>query len=288
MIVYVDVLVVLNFIVNYLILLISARLCGVRISRLRIVLAALAGGLSSLTIFLPESTLWINVTGKLLLSITLAGISGGYYDIRSFFVRLLWMFVVSFVMAGLMLCLILLSGGTAGFYQNGVCYFRISSFQLLSGVTATYVVLLAVQRIIKRGKMEKSEYRVLLTVQGKTGELHGVMDSQNRLIDLFTGTPVIIASAETLGELLPPQVERAMHCPQSIVPGVRMIACTTVAGQNILPAFRPEKMVLCSEARELLIEDVYIAVAAQLGRDGMRSLILNPALTGREIHMQKL
>ena len=53
LIIYVDVLIVLNFIVNYLLLAVSTRLSGGKASRLRLALAALIGAFFSLTIFLP-------------------------------------------------------------------------------------------------------------------------------------------------------------------------------------------------------------------------------------------
>lgn len=284
MIVYVDVLITINFIVDYLLLLISGRLCGTHLNRLRIVIAALVGGISSLILFLPPLTPWINIALKLLTSAALAGIAGGYHSMRSYAVRLFWLLAVSFVFAGLMLFLILISDGRVGFYQNGVCYFRISALQMLSGSILAYIVLLFLQKLGKHGMVSGEEYRVQITVEGKTGERYGVMDSQNCLIDLFTGTPVVIASPRLLGDLLPPSVERALHTPMEGVPGVRMIVCTTVTGQELLPAFRPQRMLLRTSGRCLLIEDVYIAVTAQ----HTDALILNPALTGRDIPLQKL
>ena len=284
MIVYVDVLITIKFIVDNLLLLVSGRLCGVRLNRLRIAIAALAGGISSLILFLPPLTPWINITLTLLISAALTAVAGGYHSIRSYAVRLFWLLTVSFLFAGLMLFLILISGGRVGFYQNGICYFRISALQMLAGSTAAYIVILFVQKIGKRGLVSAQEYRVQITVEGKTGERYGVMDSQNRLIDLFTGTPVVIASPGLLGDLLPATVEHALHAPMEGSPGVRMIVCTTVAGQELLPAFRPERMLLSSSGRNLLVEDVFIAVTAQ----PIDALILNPALTGRDLPLQKL
>lgn len=284
MIVYVDVLITINFIVDYLLLLISGKLCSTRLNRLRIAFAALVGGISSLILFLPPLPPWINIVLKLLISAVLVSIAGGYHSMRSYVLRLFWLLAVSFVFAGLMLFLILISGGRVGFYQNGVCYFRISALQLLAGSTAAYIVILVVQKLGKRGMVSGEEYRVQITVEGKTGERYGVMDSQNRLIDLFTGTPVVIASSELLGDLLPPSVERALHAPMEGIPSVRMIVCTTVTGQEILPAFRPQRMLLCTSDRHILVEDVYIAVTTQ----PTDALILNPALTGRDLPLQKL
>ena len=52
-VIYVDTLFLLNAIVDYLLLLCSARLAGERLSRLRFALGALLGGLYAVALFLP-------------------------------------------------------------------------------------------------------------------------------------------------------------------------------------------------------------------------------------------
>lgn len=285
MIVYVDVLVVLNFIVNYLLLAVSVRLGGGDCSRLRLALAALIGAGASLAIFLPPLPPAANVALKSGLSALLAAIAGGYRDGRGYLRQLFLLLFSSFILAGLLLCVTLFSTGSGGIYDNGAIYFPISSLQLLLGAAAAYLAMALYKRFGRRGMAAQEQYLVSLSVGGRTVELIGEMDSQNRLIDFFSGTPVVVGPRTLLEPILPQGMRRALQEDYSAgrwMAGIRMIPCQTVAGEELLPAFRPDRMVLESGQETIEVEDVYIAVASQLDKAGGKKLLLNPALVGRK------
>lgn len=280
-----DVLMVLNFIVNYLLLLISARLCAMDFSRFRLLLAALFGALCSLVIFLPPLGSAGSILFKSLTSGALVVIAGGYHGWRGFSKRLFMLLAASFVFAGFMLFITLMSGGKTGFFQNGVCYFHISGVKLVTCSVILYGILTVYQKLFKNSMVGEEEYQVLISSEGKTKEMAGVMDSQNHLIDLFSGTPVVIGSYAALYDILPSGICAAIDSSMidaAEMKGVRFIPCRTVAGQDVLPAFRPERMILRHGEKEVMIEDVYIAVAQSLDTAGTQKLLLNPALNGRE------
>ena len=72
MTVYADVLVVVNYIVNLLLLLASAKLLGVVTCRWRLCAGALVGALGSLVIFLPYVGMWFQALYKILLALAMA------------------------------------------------------------------------------------------------------------------------------------------------------------------------------------------------------------------------
>ena len=286
MIVYVDVLIVLNFIVNYLLLIVSLRLCGAGAPRLRVVLAALLGAFSSLVIFLPPFLTGIRILFKGALTLLLSAVSGGYHDIRSFVKRTGMLLLCSFFFSGLMLFVLLLSGSRIGFYQNGVCYFHISAFTLLACSVAAYLLLLLYQKWFKKELLPQTRYRVYLQTEEGELEIEGVVDSQNLLTDLFTGTPVAVGSKKALWRILPGEIRRYFSGPLEQMPagrGLRLIPCDTAAGRDVLPAFRPRRMTLRSREGSWEIQDVYIAVAEALDGTVTDQLLLNPALIGREM-----
>lgn len=77
MTVYADVLVVVNYIVNLLLLLASAKLLGVVICRWRLCAGALVGALGSLVIFLPYVGMWFQILYKILLALAMAAAAFG-------------------------------------------------------------------------------------------------------------------------------------------------------------------------------------------------------------------
>lgn len=286
MIVYVDVLIALNFVVNYLLLAVSARMCGERAPTGRVLLAAAVGGVSSLVIFLPELPGLVNVALKILLCALTAAISGGFRTPRGYLKRLFMLLAASFVLAGLMLLVTLLPGGESAFYYNGVCYFHVSALLVLGCAAAAWCLITLFERLFKKSVVGAGRYQVEITAAGKSKRLTGVMDSQNNLIDLFTGTPVVLGGMGALFDIAPSGVLAAAakiltdETPDT--PGVRLILCDTVSGGGLLPIFRPQYMALIGpDGVRREIGDVYIALAPRYG--GGDTLLLNPVLTGEPI-----
>lgn len=284
MIVYVDVLITLNFVVDYLLLVLSARMCGGRVRRVRTLLAAAIGGVSSLIIFLPPQSGAENVLIKLALSLLLAAVAGGYETAAGYIKRAFTLLVASFLFAGFMLFITLLSGGETSFFYNGVCYFHISALSLLCCSVAAYAAITLYRRIFKKSMVGRESYTVLLRVGEKTERLPGVTDSQNNLVDVFTGTPVVVGSEALLSHIAPDAVKAALAAlaagvgDECFLSGVRLIPCSTVAGEGMLAGFRPDEFILVSpDGARRAVGDVYVAIAPN--GDG-KELLLNPALTG--------
>ena len=80
--VYVDVLLVLNYIVNLLLVLCTAKLSGVLPVRRKIVAAALVGSLCSLTIFLPFMGFFYDVAAKALISALMVRVAFPYISVK--------------------------------------------------------------------------------------------------------------------------------------------------------------------------------------------------------------
>lgn len=288
MIVYVDVLIALNFIVNYLLLLISARFCGGILPRGRITIAALIGAFFSLTIFLPHMDAGINIILKIVMTVVLSAAAGSYSNRRGFLKRTFMLLAVSFLFSGFMLFITLFSTSKNGFYYNGIFYYNISAWKLLAYSIIAYIICSIYQKLFKKGLIKEKDYQVLLSINDKSLLVPGIMDSQNHLTDLFSGTPVVIGSPSLLKGIMPFSSTMIVHQSfdeLSKLQGVRLIPCSTVAGQDVLPAFRPDRMVLLAENESTEITDVYIAVSSQLHGDAGGKLILNPALSGRAVQI---
>ena len=72
-VIYGDVLVAVNFIIDLVILRLCQPLTGIRQKGLRPYLAAAAGGLCSMAIFIPASSLWLDLFIRLGLSFIVVG-----------------------------------------------------------------------------------------------------------------------------------------------------------------------------------------------------------------------
>ena len=105
--VYADVLLAVNFLIDYLLLLFCARLSGRRIIRKRLLAGALGGALTSLVIFLPPLSFWPMTLLKAGIAVLMVRLAYPWLSWRVFFRDSFLFFTVSFLLAGICLGLCL-------------------------------------------------------------------------------------------------------------------------------------------------------------------------------------
>ena len=98
--VYADVLLAVNFLIDYLLLLFCARLSGRRMIRKRLLAGALVGALTSLVIFLPPLSFWPMTLLKAGIAALMVRLAYPWLSWRVFFRDSFLFFTVSFLLAG--------------------------------------------------------------------------------------------------------------------------------------------------------------------------------------------
>lgn len=278
--VYADVLLAVNFFIDYLLLLFCGRLSGRRLIRRRMLGSALFGALTALVIFLPPLSFWpmtLFKAGTAVLMVRLAFPWLGWKMLaRDSFV----FFTVSFLLAGICLGLWLGMGTSGLLCYNGVTYFDVNLGTLLLSMTAAYLVLSVYARF--RALPAGEQYTALLTRNGRTVRLAAIRDSGNRLTEPFSGTPAAVAGLTAIQELLSAGEIAMVLNPSQPEPdsGLRLIPCHTACGAGTMAAFRPDRLVLDGTEGRVEVEDIWIAVSAGPVGDGEFSLLLPAAFSG--------
>jgi stage II sporulation protein GA (sporulation sigma-E factor processing peptidase) len=203
-VVYIDSVFVLNALADYLLVYAAAQLAGTRLRRLRFLLAALLGGAYAVAVFLPGlgwlSTPPVKVAAGVLMALAA-------YGGEPRFLRLtLLLFLVSCGFAGCVLALGLVAGQGLPM-ENGVFYTNVDAKILLISAAAAYLVLTVVFRASARHGGSKG-FLIPVTVAfcGCRTALTALCDTGNTLRDPATGRPVLVASAEKLRTLWPPEL----------------------------------------------------------------------------------
>lgn len=202
-VVYIDSVFLLNALADYLLVYAAAQLAGARLRRLRFLLAALLGGAYAVAVFLP---------GMGALSLPPVKVAAGVlvalaaYGGEPRFLRLtLLFFLASCAFAGCVLALGLAAGRTVPM-ENGVFYTNVDAKVLLISAAAAYLVLTVVFRAsARRSGVEGFLIPVTVAFCGGRAALTALCDTGNTLRDPVTGQPVLVASAEKLGALWPPE-----------------------------------------------------------------------------------
>ena len=209
--VYLDVVMLLNFAVDFLLLISANRLCGYPPKAGRAALAAALGSVYGGACMLPGFAFLGNFLWRL---VSLALIALLAYGLSVSALRRGLVFVF--------LCMAL--GGIAAGMGNGGFF----------GLVASATVLWFLCMVGFRGKLfEQSYVPVELTYAGKKVRLTALHDTGNTLHDPVTGSPVLVVDARTAQKLtgLTPQQLRKPVETMHEKPGMRLIPYRAV-GQD--------------------------------------------------------
>lgn len=261
--IYIDRLFALNLIIDYFILLGSAKVCGVKLRRWRYGIGALVGALFSACSILPNADFLSLAPVKLIFGIFMALIAFGKEE------KLLRCTVVFFAVSALFGGAVWAISMKSGMNTSGVLYVPLSMPTLVLSFGIIYALLSIVFRCTG-----KNTGRQILDVElhhmGQTVSLRALYDTGNSLIDPVTGDSVLIASSQVLCKLIGGceniRTDNLMDFPEY---KFRLIPYRAVGtGGGLLPAFRPERIIIDGNERD----DVLVAISSNIEGDGFNAI----------------
>lgn len=284
--VYADVLMAVNFIIDYLLLLFCARLSGRRILREAAPVRGFGRGICLSGDFPAAASILADDPSKGgdgcpdgADRLSLAGLVGACAGWVPVFYRQL--------SAGRDL-----PGALAGTWHSGgdllqrVTYFDVSLGTLLASMTAAYLVLTLYARF--RALPSGEHFTAVLTRNGKSLRLPALRDSGNRLTEPFSGDPAAVADLHAVqGLLTAEEIAAVLQAGQgssfSSDPRLRLVPCRTACGAGAMLAFRPDQLLLEGEEGRQTVEEIWIAVTADPMGSGEFSLLLPAVFSGLPI-----
>lgn len=202
MTVYIDTLFLLNGVVDYLLLLCSARLAGEPLARLRCALGALLGGGYAVALFLPGMGFLYHPLCRLAVAVLMVLVA--FSRSRRLLRQVLIFFALACAFGGGVLAVSLFGGRTLTF-GPGVFYSAIDIKIVLVSAAFCYVVLSLLFRCWGQHSMARGELKpVKLSFYDREITLTALIDTGNTLSDPVTGQPVLVVEGEFLSPLFPP------------------------------------------------------------------------------------
>lgn len=285
-VVYVDVLLALNLFINYLLLLSGACLLREKVQRWRLLLGAALGAIYALVIFLPELPNVVSVLLKAVFCVTIVLAAYPVHGIRHFGKLAACFLAANFIFAGLMMGLWFLFRPKGMVYQNGTVYFDISITLLIFTAIVCYGLTVLFSRLFRHRAPENQVYDLQIELNGKTLRTQALLDTGNSLSDCFTDTPVILLEYAHAQTLLPPELKEffrsrpsELHAPPGASElGFRLIPYHSVGGTGLLPAFRPQRVLIYDTQKQMEAKDVLVAVVNDRLAAGEYGALLNTRL----------
>lgn len=270
MVIYADVLLALNWWIDYLLLLGVRRATGGIGKPWRLALGALAGALSCILLFLPPLSVWLTLLARLLAAAGMVYVAFGLSSWRVWCRRVLLLFVFSAGLAGLCGALYFFVAPQDFYVFNGVVYYAVSPLLLVALTVLCYGILWFVEQWSRRRAPREHLLRVRLEYEGRRVDFPCLYDSGNHLVEPFSGRPVLVVDRSVAMQLqhLPPLVEAL-----TAGDGWRLIPYDTVGGNGLLPAFIPTAVGVLRGDEEQKLPPCYVAVCDSLNRGEYRGLL---------------
>lgn len=277
--IYADILVIVNLYLDFFLLWCVKRSLRLRTKSRRLVLGALLGALCSLTALLPEQPPWLSLLLGLLTALGVSAAAFCPLPPRTFCRAVLSFWAFSLLLAGFFLFLLrFFSPGNVA-VLGSVVYFDLSPLLLFLFTAAAYLVLVLLRKLLP-GEGPASRYQALvLENRGTSVKLWAKADTGSSLREPFSGLPVLLCQAESLGNAAPPEALEFLRsgsagdaAPQG---ALRLVPFQSLGGAGVLPAFRPESVRTEKDGAPL---DCWVAVCRQKLSAGQFDAIYNPDL----------
>jgi len=260
-IIYADTLFALSVFTDYLLLLVTARFCSLRLRRWRYLAAALLGGVYAVAVFLPGLSWLAHPLCELC--------AAGFMSLLAFggeekLLRCCAAFLAvsaSFGGAAWAVCM-RSSGGSA------------PDIRLLAAVFFGSYAVLTLLTYTRRLRARAHRVSVSLTLGPRTAVFDALEDSGNCLTDPITGDRVLLANPAALRPLFPGQEALLELGAVELVQTTsapcrfRLLQCGSIGGPALLAAFRPDAIMVDGEKCSLLV-----AVSGNVRGDGFEGIV---------------
>ncbi|NLW08083.1 MAG: sigma-E processing peptidase SpoIIGA [Clostridia bacterium] len=297
-VVYIDIVLAINLVMDYLILWTAARLGQIPTCGWRLLAGAAVGAVSSLTVLIPGLEVWLLTFLKLFFSILILLVAFFPLTVRLFFQALVYFYLAAFVMGGAMLGAICLFGGNlpVAVMSGGLIFSPNLRFTwLLAAGAAALLLARWGTGWIKRNFWEYMlRLPVVISIAGKELALKALVDTGNSLRDPLSQQPVIIVEYSALKSILPveivreysglkePDLERvvASLAGSPWATRLRLLPYHSLGeSRGLLLGFRPDAVIIVTNEHMLKLKNIVVGLCReQLSPQGNYRALLHPDL----------
>lgn len=253
---YVDVLFLVNFMMDYILLLLVRRMLKCTATHGRICIgAAIGAALTCFIVIVPVSYVVKFLFSYLFINTFMLVTGLKIRKIKTLVKAVILLYIGTFLL-----------GGILGYIRQ---YVRVGSLLLATAIAGYYVILGIWNFLSRMRKVQDTICRVKLHHNGRVCEINGLIDTGNQLKDTVSGQPVSVLDRETVKELL----------GDSIPEGLRYIPYHSIGKeQGVMALLRIERMCVHRQ-EECWLEKPLIAISEeQISKTNEYQMILNPNL----------
>lgn len=275
MTIYIDIIILENICMNYIILFATGLINKVNIKQIPILLSSIIGSIYAVLSFMSILELYSSLILKILLSIAMTYLAFKPKNLKILLKQLLIFYLVSFAFGGCAFCLlyfirpqeILLKNG----FLTGTYPIKIA---LLGGIVGFIIVNIAFK--IVKGRITKKDMFCYIEIifNKKSTTIKAMIDTGNLLKDPISAMPVIVVEAKELVNIIPEQIINNLskivggeeenvidYIDQDYISKFRVIPFSSLGKQHgLLLGFKADKIIVKTEENEKDLDKIIIGI----------------------------
>ena len=195
MTIYIDVVLIENLIMNYIILLATGMILKIKIKHIRLIIGSLLGAIYTIIGYIGILEIYSSFILKIILSIMIVYIAYYPQSLKKMWKELLFFYLTSFVFGGVAFSLIYIVKPQEIIMKNGL------------GAIVAFVIIITSFKIIKN-KISKKDLICEITVEIENRKIttKALIDTGNMLKEPITNTPVVVTEHTLLYDVIPKEI----------------------------------------------------------------------------------
>ena len=275
MTIYVDVVLIENLIMNYIILLATALILKTKIKHFRLVIASSLGAIYSIVAYINFLEIYSNFFLKILLSVIIVYIAYNPQTMKKMWKSLLIFYLTSFVFGGAAFALIYIIKPQDILMKNGLFLGMYPLKTIILAAIVAFVIIITEFTIVKTKVTKKDMFcNIEIKLNGKILKTKALIDSGNMLKEPITNTPVVVIEKSLLYECIPKEILNHLDeiiggdfekIPEEIknqyMSRLKLIPFSSLGKQNgMLIGIKPEYIKIQKEKQEIKKENVILGI----------------------------
>ncbi len=243
MVIYIDVLIFTNVLIDYFILSLTQKFLHIQTKGYKIILASVLGSLFTLFIFIPKFNNILSILIKLFCSITMCLVAFKHTDIKSIVKYISATYIISTIFCGLMSLVYQVFNPKNMAVIKDVVYFEIEPLFLIIISIAIYIIIIGLKYLFS-SSADSTLVSLKINIQGHDYSCIAKVDTGSTVVEPFSGSPVIIAESSILDKNIKEKC-------------TRIVPYKALGSDGILSAIKADNIYIDKKA---IYKNVYIGI----------------------------
>lgn len=275
MTIYIDVVLIENLLMNYIILYATGIVMKIKMKVVRLFLASLIGAVYSIVAYVSTFQIYSNIILKFILSIIIIYVAYNPQTAKKMWKELMAFYLVSFVFGGAAFALIYIVKPQEILMKNGLFLGTYPLKTVLLGAVVAFILIITVFAIAKNKIAKKDMFcDIKFKLNGKEIKTKAMIDTGNLLKEPITNTPVVVVEHTLLYDCMPKEILNHLEdilggdfekVPEEIrlkyISKLKLIPYSSLGKQNgMLLGIKPDFLVIQEEENEEIKDNIILGI----------------------------